>query len=214
MILISWACNAGDVKVWAEQSIGRASTGWDVIRGTTEITDIYLQVVGPADLGREAVESIGTCTTSALDAAYQVYDYTQGDLGKAYGAFKGVFLGCGSLAGIAGALLNRFEIAIARKKSSENGLVVSMSIENPTAAAVDRYVVMNAPKGARALLSALNHIFSPSWSLQSERSGVTKKLSLPPQLVGISLPNLPIPRIIGALRTSGIRAPEIHLPKF
>jgi hypothetical protein len=63
--LMSSICYADNNRVWAEQFVGRASSSWDVSQGRTEITEIYLQVVGPLELADEAAKAVQSCASPA-----------------------------------------------------------------------------------------------------------------------------------------------------
>jgi hypothetical protein len=96
IMLISSACYAGDDRVWAKQFIGNASTNWDLSHGRTEITDIYLQVVGPSDLTEVAVDVVEACARTSLSVAFVAYYYEDSDvagkLAAALAVFHAVFL--------------------------------------------------------------------------------------------------------------------------
>jgi hypothetical protein len=212
-VLLSGACHADDRRVWAEEFMGRASTNWNLSNGTTEITEIYLQVVGPSDVSSEARTAVAACAYEGLSEAVQVYYYTVGETGakfaEALATFKAVFWIC--VKSIPGDLGDKFNLAVGQKKHSENGLFASARIENPTAVLAERYLIANTPKDAREPLRVLNRVFFPAWSFTGEQSAE--------RLLGFRLPEPPAVKLVNALADfakalhSPIDVPKINLPE-
>jgi hypothetical protein len=209
--LLNHACYADNNRVWAEQLVGRASTNWDLSRGQTEITEIYLQVVGPSNLPNEVVKAVENCAGISLSAAVGVYYYTVGEmsvkLAQAYGTFKGVFWTC--VRAIPVVVWDEFNIEVARKKHAENGIFATAVVENPNAVFIDKYVIPNAPKESRDFLSIANRIFNRSWSLPNEQSN---SLGVPGQLFSFYVPTPPIISFVREI--SKIKFPHVDLPNL
>jgi hypothetical protein len=212
--IMNSACYADNNRVWAEQFVGRASTNWDLRHGSTEITDIYLQVIGPSDLANEAVTAAEACASISLKAAYQKYYYAPGDpaakLAQAYGVFKSLFWGCVSLTSIAGAVFEKFNIGITRKKRWENGIFATGVLENPNAALVDKYIIQNAPKESRGFLNLTNRILNRPWLAPIDQSSPIRNLPVPGLMLGIFPPT---PPIIKVFREFSDHLPNINAPK-
>jgi hypothetical protein len=193
-------CQADTNKVWAEQSIGRASTNWDLPHQRTNITEVYLQVVGPSDLPKAVGEAVGACASKSLFTAYQTFEGTIGEpatkTAAAAGAFKISFLACIKLASLATAVANKFNLSLAHRDHWESGIFGSGTIENPTAAAVDKLIVQNAPTRARKLLSQANQILNRPYTLSVPVKVVT--VGHVPVFVPVPQPpQSPVPLSIG-----------------
>jgi hypothetical protein len=218
--LMTSVCYADNNRVWAEQFVGRASTNWDLSRGTTEITDVYLQVVGPSNLADEVVSVVKACAEKSLATAFAAYYYAPGEasvkLAKAYVTFTAVFSGCTSLSSIASGLREKFNIGVVSKRRSENGIFATAKIENPTATLIDKYLIQNAPKGSRNLLSLANRIFYPAWQFPGEQSFLTRNLPEPVRRFGFFIPETPSEKIVRMFSDvhRALNLPKIELPKI
>jgi hypothetical protein len=168
MAILSSPCRA-DNRVWAEQNVGRASTNWDLSHQQTRITEVYLQIVGPSDLLGAIGDAIAACAGNSLRLAYQTFQATPaepaGKTAAAAATFKSSFLACATIAHVALAVANKFTLNLGRKEHWESGIFGTGTIENPNAAAVDKYIIQNAPPGTRNALSQANRILNPSYSV-------------------------------------------------
>jgi hypothetical protein len=156
-----------------------------------------------------------------LTAAYYAYYTPPGtpaqSLAQALAAFKVTFLECASLASIGLAVANKFELTIARRDHFESGIFISAKVESPTAMAIEKYIIQNAPEESRSFLRISNDLLYPSWSFRAD----TSTFISPARMLGLGIPQLPTGRMLGtypqlslALKLSGIKVPSIHPPSL
>ena len=184
-------CRADSTRVWAERFLGRASTSWNVVHNQTRITEVYLQIVGPSDLPSTIAEAVGGCAVNGLFAAYETFQATPaeatGKTAAAAAMFKSSFLACATAAHMAFAATDEFHLNLERKEHWEGGIFGTGTIENPVAAAVDKYIIQNAPPETRNILRQGNRIINRSYNVPNVSIPV---VSVPG--VGIPVP-VPVP---------------------
>jgi hypothetical protein len=102
-----------------------------------------------------------------LVAAYQTFQAPApvdpaAKTAAAAATFKTLFLTCVSIAHIAAEIADRFTFHLTHRDHWQDGITGTGTIENPTAAAVDKFIIEHAPPQTRDILSQANRALNPA----------------------------------------------------
>jgi hypothetical protein len=135
-LVASLSTTPSHAKVWQQKLMGSASSGLDLAKNKTQVSEVYLQVLGP-EVDQAAENVVKECSGLGLATAYSAFEATPTEpaekLAAALAAFKATFIGCLAPASGVHILIDQYEVKLNTVEKWQDGVFIQIDVPNPSA---------------------------------------------------------------------------------